>query len=76
MDFTLSLTKEDIEMMLSREFGHDIQLDALYIQHEDEDLPDIIDFNDNFSFLLFKCGNLIAPKQDFKYNDNRDYEMD
>ena len=76
MEFTLSLTKEDIEMMLSREFGHDIQLDALYVQREGDELPDIIDFNDNFSFLLFKCGNLIAPKQVYKYDDQRDYSMD
>ena len=76
MEFTLSLTKEDIEMMLSREFGHDVQLESLFVQRDDQDLPDIIDFNDNFSFLLFKLSNLIAPKQDFKYNDNRDYEMD
>ena len=76
MEFTLSLTKEDIEMMLSREFGHDVQLESLFVQRDDQDLPDIIDFNDNFSFLLFKLSNLIAPKQNFKYNDSRDYEMD
>ena len=74
MDFTLSLTKEDIEQMLSREFGHDIQLDALYVQREGEEIADVIDFNDNFSFLLFKAGNLIAPKQVHRYNDTKDYE--
>ena len=76
MEFTLSLTKEDVEAMLSREFGHDVQLDALYAQREDQELPDVIDFNDNFSFLLFKLENLIAPKQKFEYNDTREYDMD
>lgn len=76
MEFTLSLTKEDIEMMLSREYGHDVQLNKLYYQREGEDLPEIVEFNENHSFLLFQLSNLIAPKQNFKYNDTKDYEMD
>ena len=76
MDFTLALTKEDIEVMLSREFGHDVQLEKLLVQTEDQELPDIIDFNENFSFCLFQLTNLIAPKQKFAYNDTKDYDMD
>jgi hypothetical protein len=76
MEFTLSLTKEDIEMMLSREFGHDIQLNKFYFQEEGEDLPEIVDFDNNYSFMIFQCSNLIAPKQKFNYNDSRDYDMD
>lgn len=76
MEFTLSLTKEDIEMMLSKEFGHDVQLEKLYVQMEDQDLPDIIDFNGDHTFMVFQLENRKTPKQEVKYNDGRDYSID
>ena len=75
MEFELKLTKEDIEMMLSDKFGHDVQLEHLIVNYEGE-TPTVIDFDSDYTYMAFLLTNRKSPKTEVKYNDTRDYSMD
>jgi len=76
MDFELKLSKEEIEMMLSQAFGHDIQLENLILQKEDSKDVLIVDFDGDFKFMKFLACNRKNEKKEVKYYDGNDYSMD
>jgi len=76
MDFELKLSREEIEMMLSEAFGHDVQLEHIILQLETDDKPLIIDLDDDYRFMKFLAGNRKTEKKEVRYYDGNDYSMD
>ena len=75
MEFDLKLTKEDIESMLSEQFGHDVQLEHLVITMGNDNETTVFNFDEDYTYIAFLLTSRKAPKE-VKYYDGNDYSMD